>query len=135
MFSPRTEEPNVRTVPIINLVCPCLFHFCCYFLIITPSRHCLPIETVSKWVENSVRFTSAMGTADTTNSLKKKKFKRNKYEFFPNFQILLSNNDCSWFKMWRYKLQLHSRPTCYFCLNRLHKCLRKRCPIISFFVY
>lgn len=61
LFSEVTRDHNINKVLTLDLVFPGLLCFCSYFLIITPSRHCLPIETGAKWVENSARFYISSG--------------------------------------------------------------------------
>lgn len=116
----------------MDLLFPCLFCLRCYFLIITPTRHCLPIETIAKWVENSVRFTSAVGTADITSSLKKEIQKKEIKTFSLSFRYhhLTMTVHGSKGRDANYTPQC----TNLLFLNNIHKCLRKYCPIIPFFL-
>lgn len=134
MFSEGTKEPNMSKVPIMDLAFPwlfCLSCCCCCFLIITPTRQCLPIETITKWVENSVRFISAVGSTHITDSLKKESQKKQIQflSFTLRYHYLTRTVHGS--KGKRCKQWLPNRLS-YFCISNINKCLSKCCLIISF---
>ena len=131
LFSEVTRELSINQVPTLDLVFPRLLCFCCYFLIIAPSRHCLPIETVAKWVENSVRFCISSGYCrhyqliKTTNSKGTNK----------TFSLTLRYPYLIMTVVQKAEMQTKT-PQCanLLFLNNMHKCSRKYCCIIYCFI-